>query len=212
MAATHDCEGEIVTVLRNLRVLHIAMKAAQQARAQFPWVHNGERFRVVFITDDPDVPSRMVLFFTHSSGQLSFEKPVAVLSGGAYAIHAGFQNQPGVFDALRRLFNTGAGSGRGLEPTKLFEEFDRATPTSLYLVKRPEPHEGPPRENVDEAEKIYFCGWQTYQPGGRRPTEGNLLKTQRLCGEIAYQRCVKSHISSCWSDQPGRAVPYADPQ
>lgn len=201
-----------MTVLRNLRGLHIAMKAAQQARAQFPWVHNGERFRVVFITDDPDVPDRMVLFFTHSSGRLSFEKPVTVLSGGAYAIAAGFQDDPEVYAKLRRLFNTGAESGRALEPTKLFEEFDKATPTSLYLVKRPEPHEALTRRNVEEAEKIYFCGWRTYRPGGRRPTESNLRKTQLRCGEVAYQRCLKSHISSCWTDQPDRAVPYSDPQ
>ena len=201
-----------MTVLRNLKTLHDSMRSVRMARALFDWTHNGEVFRVVFITDDPDVDSHMVLMFTHGTGRPSFEKPVEVLTGGAYAIRELFFDEPGVFDELRALFRTGRDSGHHLIPKELFEEFDKAIPTSAAQVRRPEPHEMLLRRDVEEADKIYFCGWRTYPTSGRRPSPENLWKTRVRCGEVAWKRCVKSHISSRWSDLPEKQVKYTPPR
>lgn len=199
-----------MTVLYNLRDLRIGMDAIQQTRGQFDWVHNGEPFRVVFIIDDIETPSGMLLFFTHRSGRLSFEKPVIELSGGRYAITDNFFDDPDTWAALKRLFYRDGSSGREMTPKGFFEDLNKATPQSPRVLKRVEPHEGP-RRDVEEEDKIYFCGWRTYQPGGRRPTTANLNKTRAKCGKVAYERCVKSQMSSCWTDIAERAVPYYDP-
>ncbi len=203
--------GGDVTTLPALMKLHRSMQSAERTRALFDWEHNDHLFRVVFITDDPETPSGMVLLFTHASGKPSFEKPVERLSGGMYVINDFFQDEPATYRELVHLFTMGKRTGHALSPRELFAAFARTIPVNASATRRPEPHEAVLRREVEEADKIYFCRWQTYEKSGRRPTSENLRKTRIRCDELAWKRCMASQISSCWSDRPQDFKPYHDP-
>lgn len=61
------------------------------------------------------------------------------------------------------------------------------------------------RRDVEEAAKVYFCGWLDNATAGNRVTLENLAKTRLWLGEKAYIRCRDRNISSRWTDDPKKA-------
>lgn len=70
-----------------------------------------------------------------------------------------------------------------------------------YSSSRVQPHEVAiyKRKNVEEAEKIYFCGWKFYADSDRHAR--NFEKTKEWLGDEIYEFCKKHDISSCWTDK-----------
>ena len=54
--------------------------------------------------------------------------------------------------------------------------------------------------NVEEKDKIYFCGWNDHLKDGRRAR--NFDKTEFYFGNQVATYCRKHNISSLWSDIP----------
>lgn len=63
------------------------------------------------------------------------------------------------------------------------------------------------REQIDEADKIYFVRWS---PQGKRAAR-NFKKTEKLVGKAAADFCRSHNISSCWTDDPNKARKLTNP-
>ena len=66
-----------------------------------------------------------------------------------------------------------------------------------------------PYRKVDEANKIYFCGWNTHISDGRNAR--NFDKTEFFLGKNVADYCRKHNISSMWSDVPRDEKKYINP-
>lgn len=88
-----------------------------------------------------------------------------------------------------------------------FVEFDERVPRRATPAGVPHPHEvAVYRRDVEEADKIYFCGWRNNEVRGENVTKKNLDKTLMLLGRAAFDRCRRHNTSSCWTDDRARAV------
>lgn len=61
---------------------------------------------------------------------------------------------------------------------------------------------------MEEAEKIYFCGWFDNDKVGKKVRPENLEKTKEILGTDAYLMCKKNNISSKWTDDKDGAIEY----
>lgn len=92
-------------------------------------------------------------------------------------------------------------------PAAFFTEFDRHIPGVAERAGVPRPEEVVVyRRDVDEAHKVFFCGWRDNTVRGEHVTETNLDKTLKLLGRRARDFCARHNTSSCWTDDRARAV------
>ena len=64
------------------------------------------------------------------------------------------------------------------------------------------------RNNVEENEKIYFCGWWDNTVRNEKVQEKNLNKTRKWLSEEAYKMCKKKNISSCWTANQSKEIDF----
>ena len=55
------------------------------------------------------------------------------------------------------------------------------------------------RRRVEEADKIYFCGWRN-NPTGYNVSEMNIEKTRIAFGDKIAAMCKLKNVSSCWTN------------
>ena len=65
--------------------------------------------------------------------------------------------------------------------------------------------------DVEDSQKVYFLGWLSHDGVQSKPSEANLLKTKRICGQATYDICRRNYISSRWTDIKERAQQYKEP-
>jgi hypothetical protein len=70
----------------------------------------------------------------------------------------------------------------------------------------------PHRREVEESEKVWFCGWLDNTVSGKHVTVSNLEKTRRWLGEQAYRRCKERNLSSRWTDDRSKVIEYFLPR
>lgn len=66
-----------------------------------------------------------------------------------------------------------------------------------------------PYRQVDEAAKIYFCGWNDHKKDKRKAK--NFDKTEFFFGKSVADYCRKNNISSLWSDIPRNEIEIIKP-
>ena len=130
-------------------------------------------------------------------------------------VHRGYVVTPflgDVYGKLVRALGLRPDPANPFSPAVLFEELARVVPTTTSPANSPTMAEviksGP---DVEEADKIYFCGWLTHDGRNSRPTTDNLKKTQRTCGLKIHESCCRHHISSRWTNDPAKAIKYHAP-
>lgn len=97
-------------------------------------------------------------------------------------------------------------------PRVFFEEFGQAIPTVATQNNVPTITEvAKLSRDVDEADKVHFCGWRINDGVSSNVSQENLQKTLRICGYAAYKVCAAHNISSRWTDDASKAVEYFDP-
>lgn len=67
-----------------------------------------------------------------------------------------------------------------------------------------------PYRNVDEAERIYFCGWNDHTRDHRRAR--NFNKTEFYFGKKVADYCREHNISSLWTDNPRNEINPNNPE
>lgn len=113
--------------------------------------------------------------------------------------------------ALLAALNLGRG-GAAFRTGDFMQQIDAALPAKASLSDRAKPSDlARFRRDVDEADKIHLCGWHDNNVTGERVRKKNLAKTRAWLDEATYLWCEKHNISTCWTDDPTKALTTIDP-
>jgi len=66
--------------------------------------------------------------------------------------------------------------------------------------------------DVEEADKLFFCGWLDNTKQGNRVTPRNLAKTHRLMGQREHDFAAKRNYSTRWTSDEDKAVTLFIPE
>ncbi|AMP75132.1 DUF6037 family protein [Ralstonia solanacearum] len=189
--------------LDGLAPLYKDMRAKKLERIRFDYRHGRVSFDVFFFIDG----SPYQLLFGARGYNVAFEIDV----------EKGFKIVPRIKDedaykalcnALGLVFNP----GNPFSPKAFFEDFSGHIPDAV-----PADHEVRPqdvvrfRRDVEEAHKVYFCGWHDNTLRKEHVRPKNLRKTRELLGQKMYEFCKAKNMSSCWTDDPQGAIPVTLP-
>lgn len=189
--------------LSNLRGLFKAMKAAGITRYKWRFVRGPATFEAIFLIEETPFELLLGGIGTHF--------------GTSLRVFPGFRIDPllpkpdfgALCDALQLTFDP----DRRFKPSDFFADLDKAIPQSVDLkTGRVQPHDVlSRRRNVEEADKIYFCGWKDNSLTGERASDANLKKTLEAFGQRVFELCKRRNISSRWTDDRDHAQDYHDP-
>lgn len=183
--------------LGKLKLLYRSMRSQKIDRYKFEYLHGRVTFSVFFFIDE----SPFVLLFGAKEHNFSFELKV----------HRGFNVEPHLDNAtykqLCEALELRYDPDNPFSPSSFLTDFNHHIPPVAYPLHKAKPHEIIQyRRNVEEVDKIWFCGWRDNVIRNQSVTPENLNKTRVLLGERAFQRCRQKNISSCWTDDPARAT------
>ncbi|WP_257014593.1 DUF6037 family protein [Variovorax sp. YR752] len=189
-------------ILNGLGPLVQQMRQRGLQRIRWPYRHSRVSFDVFLFTDE--MP--WCLLFGAKAYNFAFSVPV----------HRGYDADPGLAQAdYRRLCEV---LGLKFDPNNKFspkaflEEFGRALPATLPNQAEVRPQDvAPYRKDVEESERVYFCGWKDNTLRGESVSQANLHKTRQLLGVAAYERCRDKNISSRWSADAEAAAKFTMP-
>ncbi len=184
-------------ILTGLADLHKSMKENEIKRYKFDYLINDVVFDVLFFVDE----SPYSLIFGAKGKNLCFE--LKVLPG--YRISPILNND--TYKALCKILNLKQDKNNPFSPAAFFNEFNTKIPQYTNINNRPKPHEvAKYRKNVEEAEKIYFCGWFDDEKVGKKVRESNLEKTKAILGVEVYEFCKRRNVSTCWTADELKAI------
>lgn len=173
-----------------LRTLHQDLKFKKEVRTTFPFVYNGKNFSCIFITDI--IPFRLYLT-TLGKKPMVFEFEIEV----GYKVKGYIDDYKKLIDYLEIKFDP----NHKFVPFDFFEVLNARIPTKFS--GRPDYKDilrvAAVRRNIEEADKVFFCGWYA-NPNGRNVRTENLEKTRSAFGDEKANLCLKNNISSRWTD------------
>lgn len=112
--------------------------------------------------------------------------------------------------ALRDILGIrGTGGGPAWSPANFLERAQRSAGTipgnwSSHRIRTAMDLPGSYRRNVEESDKVYWCGWRRNAPD-QKQTMRNYHKTSRWLGKTIADECRTCNISTCWTDDPEKA-------
>lgn len=169
------------------------MQKAGIDRAKFRIQHNHLIFEGVFLTDC--TPWQLGLAcLTHN-----FALPFEVLKGYEASTYI---HDTQALNSLMAALVTGAASGRRFSTSNFLREIDMHLPAHVTARDRAMPADTVRfRSDVEEANKIFLCGWTAHPRDGKRHvTDRNLAKTRNLINQTTADWCERHNVSSCWTD------------
>jgi len=174
------------------------MTAVEMDRCHFRFqLHRGEFDVFVFIDVDP-----YVLAFGAIGRNFYFEVPVdsrTLTTPGVF--------QTNTYYTLCEILGLRRSSGDKFTPSAFLTHVNEAMKTARFRAATPKDL-APYRRDVEESEKIWFCGWRDNSTSGQHVTDRNLEKTRQWLGEKAYLRCRERNISSRWTDLQEKAIDF----
>lgn len=191
----------MVMKLDRLALLHQDMATQGIIKQRFDFRFRTLQFSVVYIAEH--FPHN--LLFGCFSHDLFFV--LEVKSNYEVAVYLGDSYKP-LVDALKLRYNP----DNRFSPRIFFEEFCQAIPVRANVYNIPTMTEvAALSRDIDEADKIHFCGWLPHDGIKTNVSAANLQKTRRLCGVDAHDVCSKHNISSRWTDDATKAKAYVNP-
>jgi putative PIN family toxin of toxin-antitoxin system len=133
-------------------------------------------------------------------------------------VHRGFEIRPFIepkqtYFALRDALFENADSGIKLEASVFFAEFNRHIPTHATPDQRPSPRDiGKYYPDLEDSDKLFFCGWLDNNKQRNRVRPENLAKTLRLMGQRAHDFALRRNQSTRWTDDETKAVTPVIPE
>lgn len=166
---------------------------------KFRFIYNKVEFEVIVLIDR----SPFELLFGVIGYNYSFE----------LKLYEGYELQElpdSVFFELCKILKLKPGK-ESLTSYKFLKYFAKKIPKKYSKIQvQPDEIAIYKRNNIPEADKIYFCGWKIFSGCGRNAK--NFEKTKELLGDEAYEFCIKNNISSCWTNLDIRKKTYFPPQ
>lgn len=188
--------------LTGLEPLHRSMREQGMGRVKFRYRLNHLNFECLFFIDTK--PFELVM------GCLGHNFAIfkQVLPGFEINAYLGDAYAP-----LQRALFLDAGTNIKLDPGVFFAEFNRHIPGHATPDQRPEPRDvGRYYPDLEEADKLYFCGWLDNTKQGNRVSERNLAKTHRLMGQRAHDFAAQRNFSTRWTSDEAKAVRWHFPE
>lgn len=187
--------------LTGLAALHRSMREQGMGRVKFRYRLNHLTFECLFFVDTQP-----------------FELVMGCL-GHNFAIFKqvlpGFEINPflgDLYGPLRDALFQDAGTNIKLDPSTFFAEFNRHIPDHASPDQRPTPRDiGQYYPSLEQADRLYFCGWLDNTKQGNQVTSANLDKTHRLMGRRAHDFSKQRNQSTRWTNDPNKAVALAIP-
>lgn len=172
-----------------LRVLHKDMMTVGEKRVVFPFEYNEKSFSCIFLVDI--IPFRLYLTTLG-------EKPsIFELEIEGYKAKS-FLNE---YNDLILYLDLKYDPNHIFKPNDFFYVLNKKIPNTF--TRKPNYKEvlliASNRRNIEEINKIYFCGWYT-NPVGKKVRPENLEKTRSAFGDDKAKICSDENISSCWTD------------
>lgn len=184
--------------LDGLAKLYNDMKANDIKRYKFIFSYNNVIFDVFFFVDEQPFK----LAFGVKAENFYFELEV----------NRGFIINPNIGDKYLKLIEVLGLKYNPQSPFKtihFFSEFNQKVPQNADKKNKWQPHDTAYyKKNVEESEKIYFCGWFDNEKVGKHVKPKNLEKTKEVLGNEAYEMCSRKNISSCWTADKSSAIEF----
>lgn len=173
-----------------LRILHQDMRNIGETRAVFTFKYKEKLFSCIFLVDI--VPYRLYLA-TLGTAPLVFELEIE----RGYKAKSYLDDYKKLVEYLDLKYDP----NHIFKPNDFFEVLNRNIPHKF--TEKPNYREvlavAVKRRNIEEENKIYFCGWYK-NPNGKFVRAENLEKTRSAFGDEKAEICERRNISSCWTD------------
>jgi hypothetical protein len=183
--------------LLGLASLYRSMRSQHFDRYKFRYRHGRVIFEVLFFIDTQPFE---LLF-----GSLGANFALKVNVRPGFVIDAYLDEDD--YNKLCEVLGLTPDPNNRFSTTAFFADFNERIPGRATPAGVPRPHDvAVYRRNVEDAHKIYFCGWHDNTVRGENVTEKNLDKTLKLLGLKAHDFCKRRNTSSCWTDNRERAI------
>jgi Family of unknown function (DUF6037) len=187
--------------LPQLAYLHQDMKRQTLSKTKFDFQFRKLSFSVIYIAEQ--FPHELLF------GCLSHNLFFVIQVKPGYQISTYLDKSYG---ELVRALDLRPDPSNPFSPKIFFQSFEGAIPAKTKPSNIPTLRDlAILSRDVEEADKIYFFGWLNHDGIKSKPSVKNLAKTQRICGNLAHNICLKYHISSKWTDDPSKEVQYYEP-
>jgi hypothetical protein len=187
--------------LARLEQLHQSMAAQGIVRQRFGFQFRSLRFSVVYVAER--FPHTLLL------GCIAHNLYFVLDVDTNYSIPLYMGDN---YDKLVAALELKYDPNNRFSPRVFFEELGEAIPTVAGSNNVPTITEvAKLSRDVDEADKVHFCGWRINDGISSNVSPENLGKTLRICGYAAHTVCASHNISSRWTDDASKAVEYFDP-
>lgn len=187
--------------LNRLEILHQDMISQGIIKTRFVFNFRNLQFSVVYIADN----------FPHTFlfGCVAHNLFFVLNVNDRYEISTFLgDNYPPLLNALNLNYDP----NNPFSANVFFEEFSKIIPITANVANTPTMTDiAILSRDVEEAHKIHFCGWRPHDGVTSNARPGNLHKTLRICGSAAHDVCNAHNISSRWTDDATKAVPYYPP-
>lgn len=177
-------------VFTGLKTLHEDMRKVKETRVVFPFKYNKKDFSCIFLVDV--TPFRLYLT-TLGVSPVVFELKIEI----GYKAKSYLDDYGKLIEYLELKYDP----NHIFKPNEFFEALNKKIPHKftikpdyknvLTVVAK--------KRNIEEANKIYFCGWYS-NPVGKNVRPENLEKTKSAFGDEKANICEAKNISSCWTD------------
>lgn len=184
--------------LNGLKEFHNSMKINGVKKSKFIFTYNNVVFDIFFFTDE--VPYKLCI----GGRANNFYFELNVKKGYIIDINIGDK-----YLRLLEILGLKYNQDSPFKTIYFFNELNKNIPKKIDTNNKWKPSDyAIYKRNVEEAEKIYFCGWFDNDKVGKKVREKNLEKTKEILGTDAYLMCKKNNISSKWTDDEDGATEY----
>lgn len=184
--------------LSGLVPLYRSMKEQNIERYKFRYTLNHLTFDCLFFIDT--TPFELVM------GCLRHNFVIFKNIEQGFEVHTFIEPKKTYWDLVNALKTTND-SANALNPREFFSQFNENIPKCANPKNVPTTSDiAPYYSNIEEADKIYFCGWLDNNLRNNRVSDSNLEKTQRLLGKKAYEFAKRRNQSTRWTDERGKEV------
>lgn len=173
----------------NLENLYNSMKTENQTRVAFPFEYNERGFSCLFLVDI--LPYRL---HVSSLGNRPFI--IEFELNEQFEIKENMNNED--YINLVRYLNLRYNPENRFRPKFFLERLNLGIPIHTRNPNYSEVLRN--SRNIEENEKIYFCGWLDNKKRNYNVSPKNLYKTKIAFGDKYFEICRKNNISSRWTN------------
>lgn len=189
--------------LDQLKPLYRLMKVEEMNQTRFYYTFNEVKFDVFFFID--------VLPFRLMFGALGYNFFFEIDVEEGFNINP-FLSRDKYTTLVTTVLKLKYDPNYKFEMSKFFVDFNRHIPQNKKNTHKVLPQDiAKHRADIEECEKIYFCGWLDNDLRGNKRSSENLKKSKTLLPNETFLSIKDRNISSKWTDLREKAIEVHSP-